>query len=178
MNWLDILLLCLAGLGLVKGLFDGVIRQVVSLIALVAAIFCCAQVADWLRGYILQLDWLPEYGVTVLSYLLGFMLIIGVLKLVGDAMSKLIGVTPLSILNHLLGGLFGLMFMMFFLSLTLNVMEYIDRGSLLIPREAKVESKFYYSIKEIVPTIFPTNLFSKMQVDKWTKERVDKTIIP
>ena len=104
MNWLDILLLCLAGLGLVKGLFDGGIRQVVSLIALVAAIFCCAQVADWLRGYILQLDWLPEYGVTVLSYLLGFMLIIGVLKLVGDAMSKLIGVTPLSSLNHLLGG--------------------------------------------------------------------------
>ena len=70
------------------------------------------------------------------------------------------------------------MFMMFYLSLTLNVMEYIDRGSLLIPREAKVESKFYYSIKEIVPTIGPTNLFSKMQVDEWTKERVDKTIKP
>ena len=159
MNWLDILLLCLAGLGLVKGLFDGVIRQVVSLIALVAAIFCCAQVADWLRGYILQLDWLPEYGVTVLSYLLGFMLIIGVLKLVGDAMSKLIGVTPLSILNHLLGGLFGLMFMMFFLSLLLNGMEYLDASSHWIPRETKVESRFYNPLVDLVPTFYYGNLF-------------------
>ena len=178
MHWLDILLLCLAGFGFVKGLFDGVIRQVVSLIALVAAIFCCAQVADWLRGYILELGWFPEYGVTVLSYILGFMLIIGVLKLVGDAMSKLIGVTPLSLLNHLLGGVFGLMFMMFFLSLTLNVLEYIDRGSLLIPLEAKVESKFYTSVKQIVPTIFPSNLFSDIQADEQIKEQVDKLVQP
>ena len=33
MNWLDITLLCLAGIGFVKGLFDGIIKQVVSLIA-------------------------------------------------------------------------------------------------------------------------------------------------
>lgn len=39
MNWLDILLLCLAGIGFAKGLFDGVIKQVVSLIALMVAIF-------------------------------------------------------------------------------------------------------------------------------------------
>lgn len=39
MNWLDIVLVCLAGIGFVKGLFDGVIKQVVSLIALVVAIF-------------------------------------------------------------------------------------------------------------------------------------------
>lgn len=39
MNWLDITLLCLAGIGFVKGLFDGVIKQVVSLIALLVGIF-------------------------------------------------------------------------------------------------------------------------------------------
>lgn len=160
MNWLDLVLLCLAGFGFVKGLFDGVIRQVVSLIALLVAIFCCAEVAGWLRGYLLTFGDLPDFGVTVLSYLLGFMLIVGVLKLVGDLMSKLIGVTPLSLLNHLLGGLFGLMFMMFFLSLSLNMVEYIDRSSLLIPRETKKESRLYASIIQIVPTIFPSNLFT------------------
>lgn len=160
MNWLDILLLCLAGAGLIKGLFDGVIRQVVSLVALVAAIVCCAEVAEWLRNYLLRIDGLPEFGITVLSYLLGFMLIVGVLKLVGDSMSRLVGITPLSFLNHLLGGVFGLMFMMFFLSLTLNVLEYIDRNSVWIPQEAKIDSRFYYSIKQIVPTIFPSSLFN------------------
>ena len=49
MNWLDITLLCLAGIGFVKGLFDGIIKQVVSLIALVIAIFFCGKAAAWLK---------------------------------------------------------------------------------------------------------------------------------
>ena len=74
MNWLDITLLCLAGIGFVKGLFDGVIKQVVSLIALLVGIFFCTKAALWLRGYILALGWFPEQGVTVLSYVAGFLL--------------------------------------------------------------------------------------------------------
>ena len=54
MNWLDITLLCLAGIGFVKGLFDGIIKQVVSLIALVIAIFFCGVVSGS-RGYDLEL---------------------------------------------------------------------------------------------------------------------------
>ena len=77
MNWLDITLLCLAGIGFVKGLFDGIIKQVVSLIALVIAIFFCGKAAAWLKGYILALGWFPEEGVTILSYIAGFILIMG-----------------------------------------------------------------------------------------------------
>ncbi len=160
MNWLDIVLVCLAGFGFVKGLSEGIIRQVVSLIALLAAIFCCAEVADWLRKYIVELNLFPAFWVTILSYVFGFMLIVGILKLVGDLMSKVIGVTPLSLLNHLLGGVFGLMFMMFFMSLLLNVVERIDRNSRWIARETKEESRFYSQIQQIVPTIFPSNLFT------------------
>ena len=83
MNWLDITLLCLAGIGFVKGLFDGVIKQVVSLIALLVGIFFCTKAALWLRGYILALGWFPEQGVTVLSYVAGFLLIVGVILRVG-----------------------------------------------------------------------------------------------
>ena len=115
MNWLDITLLCLAGIGFVKGLFDGIIKQVVSLIALVIAIFFCGKAAAWLKGYILALGWFPEEGVTILSYIT---------------------------------------------SLLLNALEFVDRGSVLIHRQSKIESRFYYSVKQIVPTIFPHNLFS------------------
>ena len=84
MNWLDITLLCLAGIGFVKGLFDGIIKQVVSLIALVIAIFFCGKAAAWLKGYILALGWFPEEGVTILSYIAGFLLIMGVFILSGE----------------------------------------------------------------------------------------------
>ena len=161
MNWLDITLLCLAGIGFVKGLFDGVIKQVVSLIALLVGIFFCTKAALWLRGYILALGWFPEQGVTVLSYVAGFLLIVGVILLAGEILTRVVGATPLSVLNHLAGGVLGLCFMMAFISLLLNSMEMIDKGSVLIPRQAKVESCFYNSVKEIIPTIYFQNLFFK-----------------
>ena len=161
MNWLDITLLCLAGIGFVKGLFDGVIKQVVSLIALLVGIFFCTKAALWLRGYILALGWFPEQGVTVLSYVAGFLLIVGVILLAGEILTRVVGATPLSVLNHLVGGVLGLCFMMAFVSLLLNSMEMIDKGSVLIPRQAEVESRFYNSVKEIIPTIYFQNLFFK-----------------
>ena len=161
MNWLDITLLCLAGIGFVKGLFDGVIKQVVSLIALLVGIFFCTKAALWLRGYILALGWFPEQGVTVLSYVAGFLLIVGVILLAGEILTRVVGATPLSVLNHLAGGVLGLCFMMAFISLLLNGMEMIDKGSVMIPRGAKVESRFYNSVKEIIPTIYFQNLFFK-----------------
>ena len=99
MNWLDITLLCLAGIGFVKGLFDGVIKQVVSLIALLVGIFFGTKAALWLRGYILALGWFPEQGVTVLSYVAGFLLIVGVILLAGEILTRVVGATPLSVLT-------------------------------------------------------------------------------
>ena len=160
MNWLDITLLCLAGIGVVKGLFDGVIKQVVSLIALVVAIFCCGKVAAWLKEYILALGWFPEEGVAVLSYVAGFILILGVFVLAGEVVTRIVGATPLSVINHLCGGLFGLLVVVVFTSLLLNLLESVDKGSVLIPRQSKIESRFYYNVKQIIPTIFPHNLFS------------------
>ncbi len=160
MNWLDIVLLVLAVVGFAKGLFDGVIKQVVSLIALVVAIFFCGKVAAWLKGYIMALGWFPEEGTTILSYVAGFLLIVGVFILAGEIVTRIIGATPLSVINHLCGGLFGLLVILVFTSLLLNMLEFVDKGSVLLPRQAKVESRFYYSVRQIVPTIFPSNMFS------------------
>lgn len=159
MNWLDITLLCLAGIGFVKGLFDGIIKQVVSLIALVFAIFFCGKAAAWLKGYILALGWFPAEGVTIISYVVGFFLIMGVFILAGEIVDRVVDATPLTVINHVFGGVFGLLVTVLFVSLLLNVLEFVDRGSVLIHREAKIESRYYYVVKEIVPTIFPHNLF-------------------
>ena len=160
MNWLDITLLCLAGIGFGKGLFDGFIKQVVSLIALVAAIFLCGEAAGWLRGYIVALGWFPEQGVSVLSYVAGFLLIMGVLVLAGEIVTKVIDATPLSIINHLGGGALGLLLVLLFTSLSLNLLDLVDRSGVFISQETKVESRFYEPVRQIVPTIYPHNLFS------------------
>jgi membrane protein required for colicin V production len=159
MNWLDIVLICLTGAGLVKGLFDGLIRQVVSLIALVAGIFFCGKAAAWLKEYLISLNWFPAEGVSIMSYVLGFLLIAGVVLAAGEIVHRLVGSTPLSMVNHLFGGVFGILLTLLFISLFFNLMELIDKGSVLIPVQAKLDSRLYYPIKEIIPTVFPHSLF-------------------
>lgn len=159
MNWLDIIFVCLAGIGFVKGLFDGLIKQVVSLIALGLGIFFCGKAAIWFQGWLSTREWFPPEAVLIGSYVLGFLVIVGLVILAGRIVHWLIGVTPLSIVNHLLGGVIGIVLMLLFISLVLNIMDVTDMGSKLIPAETKVESRYYFRMKEVLPMIYAEGLF-------------------
>jgi len=159
MNWLDIIILCLCGVGLVKGLHDGMIKQIVALCALIIGVYLCSGVASWLCGYATQVTWFPPGAILPASYFLGFVLIVAIILLAGNIIHRLISVTPLSILNHLIGGFLGLIIMTLIISVLLNIMEIIDIKSTILSQEIKVESRFYFIIKNIIPAVFPGNLF-------------------
>lgn len=159
MNWLDITLICLTGLGLVKGLFDGVIKQVVSLIAILVAIFFCGKVAMYLRGPLISLHWFTEQMLPPVSYIIAFLLIMGVFLLAGEIMHRVVGATPLSIINHLFGGILGLVIMLLLCSALINVFEMVDTRSVVIPGKTKNESRFYYWTKSLIPTIYSSFSF-------------------
>ena len=163
MNWLDIVILCLTGIGLIKGLIDGAIRQIVALAALVFGIYLSAGAAGWLREYLTQLEWFPEQLVSPASYILGFVLIVGIILLGGYIIHKMVSVTPLGIFNKILGGVLGLVLMLLFMSFLIYIIELFDTNSALIPQEIKDGSRFYDSIKNIMPTL-PGNLF-KVKID-------------
>ncbi|MDR1222780.1 MAG: CvpA family protein [Tannerella sp.] len=159
MNWLDIIILCLAGAGLLKGLYDGVIRQVVSFAALIIGVYLCAGSAEWIRGFLTGWDWFPQPAVMMTSYTVGFILIVGLIILAGQIVHRLVSVTPLSLFNHIAGGLLGLLMVMLFISLVFNVIEMFDRHAVILSQDIKVESRFYFHIKNIIPTVFPGNIF-------------------
>lgn len=159
MNWLDIVIICLAIIGFIKGYSDGFIRQVVTLVALITAIYFCSKVAVYLREFLLKSEWFPEYSVTVISYILAFVLIVGIVTLAGGIIHKLLDVTPLNLLNHITGGIFAVVATVVLLSLTLNLLEGLDRHSFLISQETKIESRFYLYVKNIVPAVYPADLF-------------------
>ena len=159
MNWLDIVLAVLVIAGFIKGYSDGFIRQSVFFLALIAAIYLCSKVAINIREYLLSIDLFPENSVTVISYVLAFGMIAGIIILSGWIIHKMISVTPISLLNHLTGALLGLIVSILLISLTLNIMEGLDRRSAFISRETKVESRFYFYCIELVPAIYPFDLF-------------------
>ena len=159
MNWLDIVIICLCIVGLIKGLYDGMIKQIVAIVALVIGIYLCSSVAKWLFGYLVQIDLFPQQAALLISYLLGFALIVGIISLAGHIVHRLIDATPLSIFNHLIGGLVGLVVMVLVISLFFNFLEAVDPNSAFISKEIKVESRFYLIIKDIISDIFPGKLF-------------------
>lgn len=159
MNWLDIVILCLCGVGLVKGLYDGAIKQLVAIVALIIGIYLCSGVAKWLCGYLIELEWFSQQWAIMASYFLGFVLIVGVVLLAGSVVHRLISATPLSIFNHIIGGIIGLVLMILFLSVLLNIIEMVDSKSVLLSMEIKTESHCYEVIKNIIPSFFPGNLF-------------------
>ena len=159
MNWFDIVILCLFGAGLIKGLSDGAIRQVVAIAAFIIGLYLCRGVANWLCESFNQLEWFPKDATLLTSYTLGFVMIVGIVLLAGFIVHKMVSATPLSIFNHLAGGLLGLLLMVLFISFLLNLMEMFDIGTNLLSKEVKDESRFYYLIKNIIPSIFPGNFF-------------------
>lgn len=161
MNWLDISLLCLAVIGFMKGLSDGFIRQVVSLIALFASIYFCAEVAGWVKIFLLELDWFPRKIIIIGSYVFAFILIVGVIVLTGEIIHRVLEATPFGLFNHLAGGGLGLVFVLVFASLSVNLLELVDHKSSFISEKTKRESRFYHAIEEILPTIYPNDLFIK-----------------
>lgn len=163
MNWLDIVIICLVGAGFLKGWIDGFIRQMVALLALLAAIYLCAKVAVFIREYILQTGWFPENTVTVVSYVIAFVCILMVVTLVGGWVHKVMDATPLSFVNHLAGAVFGAVVALFIVSLTLNLLEGVDRRSVILTRQTKIESRLYDYVKEAVPAIYPADLFVRMK---------------
>ena len=162
MNWLDIVIICLVGAGSLKGWIDGFIRQMVALLALLAAVYLCAKVAVFIREYILQTGWFPENTVTVVSYVIAFVCILTVVTLVGGWVHKVMDAT-LSFDNHLLGAIFGAVVALFIVSLTLNLLEGVDRRSVILTQQTKIESRLYDCVKEAVPAIYPADLFVRMK---------------
>jgi len=164
MVWLDIVILCLLGFGLIKGLYDGVVKQVVALVALIVGIYLCSGVANWLCNFLVLLEWFPERAVLCTSYFLGFILIVGIVLLAGRIVHRIVDATPLSIFNHIIGGIIGLVLMIVFISVLLNLIEKVDHQSTILPQEIMEKSRCYEVIKNIIPSLFPGNLF------EWQRE--------
>ncbi|MDR2473009.1 MAG: CvpA family protein [Tannerella sp.] len=156
MNWLDIVILILVGIGLVKGLIDGVVKQLVSLAALILGFVLCQTVASYLQGW--MSGWSQSTAI-ITSYIFGFLLIVSVVFLAGWVINKIVDATPLSIINHLMGGITGVVIVTLFISFAFNVIEAFDTDSSVIPQAAKVESRFYNYVRSIIPAVTPDSWF-------------------
>jgi membrane protein required for colicin V production len=158
MNGLDIaILVCLAA-GLIKGLKDGLVKQAVSLIALILAVVFAGQISLPVRAFLLQHVTGHSFSpaiLTALCYILAFVLIILAISLIGKIVDIAIKLTPAKPLNMLLGGLFGIFIWTLSLSIILNLFAVFDSSSAILPKRLQEKSLLYHPIASVLPTVYP-----------------------
>jgi membrane protein required for colicin V production len=108
MNWLDVVLLLIVGLSVFGSFRKGLSRQVIHLVAVLAAILLGA----WFYGRVAEYIQ-PHVSSPMAAKLSGFLIVFFAVVLLGAIVSSIVGkflrVTGLSIVDHLLGAGFGLL---------------------------------------------------------------------
>ena len=158
MNWLDIVIIVCLATGLIKGLKDGLIKQAVSLAALIIAVVFAGQISVPVRIFLMQYitaDTLSPQIITALCYIAAFVLIIFVIILLGRIVDIAIKLTPAKPLNRILGGLFGVFIWTLSLSIVFNLFAVFDSGSTVLPEQAQTQSLLYQPVKKVLPAIYP-----------------------
>lgn len=161
MNAIDLFILVILLVGFVKGLFDGFIKQAISLIAIVVASYGCSLISLPIEIWIRSIFSLSKVFAHTMSLTISFLAILIIISCIGSIISKIIGKTPIGILNHLAGGIAGICITAILMSYLFMITDNI------IPRKDEDESSirknstYYDQIRDIVPTFIPTQLFTK-----------------
>jgi membrane protein required for colicin V production len=138
MNWLDVILLLIVGASVIGSFRKGLSRQVIHLAAVVLGIMLGA----WFYGTVAALL-LPHVTSQTAANLGGFLVVFFGVLLLGAIVSWTVGkflrVTGLSIVDHLLGAVFGLLRgLLVAVALIMGVMAFSKDGT---PPRAVEESR-------------------------------------
>jgi membrane protein required for colicin V production len=160
MNWLDVVILVCIIIGIVHGLSTGIVKQIISLVSLIAAILLSGAVAKWISYWVHlhfqnKSTWFSSGVENVIYYVLAFILIVSLFAIVANLVDKIINFTPVGIINKLFGAVFGTFLWILCLSIILNVLAVFDSQSQVITKPVKEKSVYYERVKILFPTVFP-----------------------
>ena len=152
---LDIILLLCFIPAIVTGISKGFVRQVVDLVAILAAAWAAfhfsTMMADWLGQY-LTLD--PSI-LKVVSFVLVAIVVAILLHLVGALLTKTLKALSLGFVNRLLGLVFGVLKVALILGLLILLFETLNSSLHIVKPEATADAVVYNALKNAANAIFP-----------------------
>ena len=109
MNYLDIILGIVLVLGLFKGLKNGLLIEIASLIALILGVYGAIHFSYYAVDFLNEkVDW-SEHAINLTAFAVTFIIIVVVITLAGRLLTKVASLAMLGIVNRILGGVFGLL---------------------------------------------------------------------
>lgn len=127
MHWLDIVLSVLLIVATLKGLLDGFVKQVISIVVIVLAVYLSLQYGPILGEMIMQANTEP----LLLAGVGGLIVFVGILLLgtvVSMLLTKIFNATPLGIFNRLFGAILAFCSAVLVLSALAAAWDAISQG--------------------------------------------------
>jgi membrane protein required for colicin V production len=157
MNYLDIIILCILALLIFNGVRKGFIISLATLVALVLGIWAAIHFSNYISVILVKNfhpsgTWLPA-----LSFTVTFLLVIILVMLIAKGLEKLVSLAGMGLLNHIAGGIFGLLKGLVLVSVLFFIVTSFDPKHTLITKKTQEKSLFYGYVERIFPVMI--NLF-------------------
>ena len=176
MNIFDVVFALLFCGAVYSGAKRGLIMQATALLSILLGVYIAVKfsgmLASWITGF-----GVGTQAVFIASFALTFVGILILSRLLGHVGQKIVQLALLGWLNRLLGVVFSLAKMTLVISITLLIVNTVDRELHFMPRDQVEKSKLYTPISRLAPLLLPYLDFGKLKSTFHELDRrMDKTM--
>jgi membrane protein required for colicin V production len=155
MNYIDIILALLLLFAALNGFKNGFISELASLAALVLGVWGGIEFSYITTDFLINRLGIETNHLNLVSFLVTFGVIVILVHLVANSLTKLIEVAMLGWANKITGLVFGFLKSAFILSILLLIFNKIDDDVQILSPQTKSESRLYEPIRKFAPSVFP-----------------------
>lgn len=154
MTFLDIFLGLLLLWGVYKGLKNGLLIELASIIALIAGLFGAFHFSYLVADYLSE-TWKWNIGyINLIAFVITFFLIVIAVNLIARLLTKVIDIAMLGLLNKVAGAIFGALKVAVILGAFLVFFDRVNTSFEFLSEKAKKESALYGPIRDIGALVF------------------------
>jgi membrane protein required for colicin V production len=146
---LDFIGLALIVLFFIRGYMKGIIVAVFSVLAILLGVVCALKLSHLLASYLLEKGWVTSGWGQLISYIILFVGVILIVRLIAKAIENAIGGMP-GVLNKIIG---CILYAALAIVVWSSILWLCNRMHLLTP-EGIASSKTYHYISPIAPWVF------------------------
>ncbi len=168
MNALDIFFVLFLIWGIWNGFKKGLIIELFTFLALFLGLYAGIHFSDFIGDQISG-DVDSSYA-TVIAFTVTFLAVGAMVYFGGKAIEKVIKIVQLSLLNKLLGAVFGLLKSIFILGALIMIFDSYDDRNDFIDDSTKEGSLFYYPAKNILTFCIPAFEESSLYIKQVLRE--------
>lgn len=165
MNFIDVLIIAPLIYAGYKGFKHGLIIEVFTLLALIVGLYAGINFSDFVAAFLKETFSMNSKYIPILSFTFIFLAVGAMVYFAGKTIEQMVKVVHLTPINKFFGIFFGVLKMLYFVSVILVITESYDEKSDFFPEEKKESSLMYNPVKAIsthsIPGMNTSTIFLK-----------------